>query len=198
MRTTMLVGLAAAVAMILANELLTLRGREADSFVRIDVMRLPLGILSGMGFIGAAAVFHADGIVVGVTTAATLWFVSVIGLCFGGGETLLGGVAFTFCLAVLSVVRLLEGHLSREHHGTLSIRISPGGPTDDALRDLLRGAGVGFERWSMRYGRAAAHRAVRCELRWHSGGEQTTPPSVVEHLAKLPGVEEVGFQHEAF
>lgn len=73
----------------------------------------------------------------------------------------------------------------------------PGGPTDDALRDVLRGAGVAFDRWSLRYGRAAAHRAVRCELRWHSRPAQAAPPPVVEQLAKLPGVEEVGFQHEA-
>ena len=44
-------------------------------------MRLPLGIRSGMGFIDAGAIVRRDNFVVGVTTAATLWFLTVIGLC---------------------------------------------------------------------------------------------------------------------
>jgi len=34
-------------------------------------MRLPLDILSGMGFIGACAIVRRDNLVVGITTAAT-------------------------------------------------------------------------------------------------------------------------------
>jgi uncharacterized membrane protein YhiD involved in acid resistance len=50
LRTTMLVSFAACVAMIQANLLLAVAGKTPDSFVVLDLMRLPLGILSGMGF----------------------------------------------------------------------------------------------------------------------------------------------------
>lgn len=83
LRTTLLVCLAASVAMIQTNLLIRTLGKTPDSFVVMDVMRLPLGILSGMGFIGAGAIVRRDNMVLGVTTAATLWFVTVIGLCFG-------------------------------------------------------------------------------------------------------------------
>jgi putative Mg2+ transporter-C (MgtC) family protein len=86
LRTTLLVCLAAAVAMIQTNLLLATKGRPTDSFIMLDLMRLPLGILTGMGFIGGGAILRRDGFVLGVTTAATLWFVTVIGLCFGGGS----------------------------------------------------------------------------------------------------------------
>ena len=56
LRTTMLVCLAATVAMIQVNLLLPMRGKVADSYVTLDLMRLPLGILSGIGFIGAGAI----------------------------------------------------------------------------------------------------------------------------------------------
>ncbi len=59
MRTTILVGLAASAAMIQANLLLGMSGRHADSFVMLDLMRLPLGILSGMGFIGGGVILAA-------------------------------------------------------------------------------------------------------------------------------------------
>src|SRR4051794_23049944 len=90
LRTTMLVCLAASVAMIQANILLGTVGKTPDSYVNFDVMRLPLGILSGMGFIGGGAILRRGNIVIGVTTAATLWFVTVMGLCFGGGQLTLG------------------------------------------------------------------------------------------------------------
>jgi len=72
LRTTMLVSLAASIAMMLSNSLLGTAGRPEKSFVTFDVMRLPLGILTGMGFIGAGAILRRDNMVLGVTTAATL------------------------------------------------------------------------------------------------------------------------------
>ena len=90
LRTSILVCLAACIAMLQVNLLLSLRGRTSDSFVMNDLMRLPLGILSGMGFIGAGAIVRRQKLVVGVTTAATMWFLTVLGLCFGGGQTILG------------------------------------------------------------------------------------------------------------
>ena len=90
LRTTILVCLAAAVAMIQMNLLLPLGGRTSDSFASLDLMRLPLGILTGVGFIGGGAILRRGNMIQGVTTAATLWIVTVIGLCLGGGQLALG------------------------------------------------------------------------------------------------------------
>jgi MgtC family len=73
--------------MIQMNVLLPLAGRSSNSFVMDDRTRLPLGILTGVGFIGGSAILHRGDITVGVTTAATLWPVPVIGLCIGGGQS---------------------------------------------------------------------------------------------------------------
>jgi putative Mg2+ transporter-C (MgtC) family protein len=73
LRTTVLVCMAASVAMIQMNLLLPTAGRPSDSFVMNDLMRLPLGILTGVGFIGGGVILRRDNIVIGVTTAATLW-----------------------------------------------------------------------------------------------------------------------------
>jgi hypothetical protein len=76
--------------MIQVNLLLPTAGRSADCFVMNDLTRFPLGILTGVGFIGAGAIIHRDNIVIGVTTAATLRYVTVIGLRLGGGRIWLG------------------------------------------------------------------------------------------------------------
>lgn len=108
MRTTLLVCLAAAIAMIQANLLLLTDGRPADSFVSMDILRLPLGVLTGVGFIGAGAIFRRDELVLGVTTAATLWFVTIIGLCFGAGQIGLGAAGALLALCTLSGLNSLS------------------------------------------------------------------------------------------
>ncbi len=90
LRTTCLVALAAALAMIKADPLLATSGKSQDSFAVMDVMRLHLGILSGIGFIGAGTILKRGQLVTGVTTAATRWFVTVVGRCLGGGQIGLG------------------------------------------------------------------------------------------------------------
>jgi len=72
MRTTLLVCLAASVATIQVNLLLPTEGRASDSFVMNDLMRLPLGILTGIGFVGGGAILRRDNIVTGVTTSRDL------------------------------------------------------------------------------------------------------------------------------
>src|SRR6202789_1282180 len=115
-RTNVLVCLAASLSMILANGMLGTAGKNSSSFSVLDLMRLPLGILSGMGFIGAGAILRRDGLVFGVTTAATLWFVTVIGLCFGGGQLALGVAATLLALLVVSALRWVDHNIKQERH----------------------------------------------------------------------------------
>src|ERR1700733_12134943 len=103
LRTTLLVCLAASLSMLQVNLLLPMAGKTSSSFAVMDLMRLPLGILSGMGFIGAGAIVRKDNFVHGLTTAATIWFVTVIGLCFGGGQIALGAVGSAIGIGILTV-----------------------------------------------------------------------------------------------
>jgi putative Mg2+ transporter-C (MgtC) family protein len=120
LRTTMLVCLAATVAMLQVNILLDTGGRRSDSFMMLDLMRLPLGILSGIGFIGAGAILRKGDMVQGVTTAATLWFVTVIGLCLGGGQIGLGLTSLALALIILWGLKWLELRMCEQMLATLT------------------------------------------------------------------------------
>jgi putative Mg2+ transporter-C (MgtC) family protein len=137
LRTTMLVSLAACVAMLQANLLLPVAGKPPDSFVTLDLMRLPLGILSGMGFIGAGAIVRRDNLVLGVTTAATLWFVTVIGLCFGGGQIALGFSALITGALIVTGLRQFERHMKEERQGTITVVSTDGRPSEQEIRASL-------------------------------------------------------------
>ena len=181
LRTTLLVCLAASLAMIQVNLLLPMAGRASDSFVTNDLMRLPLGILTGVGFIGGGAILRRDNIISGVTTAATLWYVTVIGLCLGGGQIALG-------LAALWGLERFELRLRREHSATLSLVLEGGPLTDDAIRRRLENAGLRIVGTRIAASKAGTHREISFDLREYRLPDQTAPPPVCEALAKDDGV----------
>jgi putative Mg2+ transporter-C (MgtC) family protein len=136
-RTTILVGVAASVAMIQANLLLSLGGKTPESFAQMDIMRLPLGILTGVGFIGGGAILRRGDMVAGVTTAATLWVMTVIGLCFGGGQFGLGIAATLLAVITLWVLKWFDMRIPREHRAMLVIVADAGGFPISELPDLI-------------------------------------------------------------
>ncbi|MDR3407799.1 MAG: MgtC/SapB family protein [Methylovirgula sp.] len=132
-RTMILVALAAALAMVQANILLPLAGKTGASFSIMDQMRLPLGILTGVGFIGGGTILRRGDLVTGVITAATLWVVTVIGLCFGGGQIYLGIAGTALTVFTLSALRWLDARIRREQRAILVLRAAP----DDGLSERL-------------------------------------------------------------
>src|SRR2546423_15715101 len=50
-----------------------------------DPTRIAAQIISGIGFLGAGAVLHSHGFVLGLTTAATIWVVAGGGMVLGSG-----------------------------------------------------------------------------------------------------------------
>src|SRR5258706_1598343 len=92
LRTNFLACVAAALAMMVSEVLFTQSAvalNPAASW-RPDPARLGAGILTGIGFLGAGTIMRLSNFVRGVTTAASLWFVTVLGLTFGSGLFSLG------------------------------------------------------------------------------------------------------------
>src|SRR5947209_13096004 len=65
--------------------LFTICSIELASHPGEDSTRIAAQIVNGIGFLGAGAILHARGSVTGLTTAATIWVVSAIGMAAGGG-----------------------------------------------------------------------------------------------------------------
>jgi putative Mg2+ transporter-C (MgtC) family protein len=188
LRTNLLVSLAACIAMIQANLLMNSVGKAPDSFVVLDLMRLPLGILSGMGFIGAGAILRKDNRISGVTTAATLWFVTVMGLCFGGGQLGLGGAALGLALIVLWAMKWIERKLPQTHYGSLVLVLNKNIPVEEEMRKSLRKEGYKLLSCGKAYTEHAEIRELRCQLSWEAPKEQLVQPGFIEALAHHPDV----------
>lgn len=67
--------------------------------------RIVQGIVTGIGFLGAGVIIHgSSGEVRGLTTAATMWAMTGIGLAVGSGHELLGAL-----LALLVYIIIASG-----------------------------------------------------------------------------------------
>ncbi|MBZ9797395.1 MgtC/SapB family protein [Mesorhizobium sp. ES1-4] len=181
LRTTILVGLAAAVAMIQANMLLDTMGKGADSFASMDVLRFPLGVLTGVGFIGGGAILRRGDLVTGVTTAATMWVMTVIGLAFGGGQFGLAGVATLLTLLTLQVLKWVDLKIRREHHAILSVSWPKSSPPD--LQQMVRPLGYGARLSMMEHDSSRDRFVYSFNLEWRQSDE--TQPSA-DVLALVP------------
>ncbi len=190
LRTTLLVCLAAAVTMVMVNLLISTKGKTPDSFVQLDMMRLPLGLLTGMGFIGAGAIVRKGESVQGVTTAATLWCVTIIGLAFGAGLIVLGSVAFGLALVVLTLVAQVEKVLPQQQDAYLTLVLAEGDFGDEEIRALLGAARCHVTHLTMGY-REQRLRFVECHLRYHARRNPSKPPPFVAALAGNPAVKKL-------
>ena len=78
----------------------------------MDPTRIIHGVVTGVGFLGAGSIMRQEGWVQGLTTAASIWMVSAIGVAVGvhAWGLAIGGTALT--LVVLEVYRWIEKKLT--------------------------------------------------------------------------------------
>jgi len=175
----MLVGLAASVAMIQTNILLPIDGKTPSSFAVMDLMRLPLGILTGVGFIGGGAILRYGANIRGVTTAATLWVVTVIGLCMGGGQLILGCAATVLVMTTLWLLKAVDLRLSRVHRARVTVETVLGGTTAGDVPPVLDQYDHRFIR---RRELKSGARLLTFEVRWSGQSRAAPPQALVEGL----------------
>ena len=76
-----------------------------------NVARVIQGIVTGIGFLGAGVIVKEGFSVRGLTTAASVWVVSAIGVALGAGFLLEGAIAVVLTLVALSLLRIVEDRL---------------------------------------------------------------------------------------
>ena len=96
LRTYTVVGTAAALFLLISKYGFTDR-------IVLDPSRVAAQIVTGIGFIGAGLIFVRDDRVAGLTTAATVWLVTGIGMASGAGLPLLA-VAATVAYFIVALV----------------------------------------------------------------------------------------------
>jgi putative Mg2+ transporter-C (MgtC) family protein len=101
LRTYTVVGTSAALFMLISKY--GFMNVLAESRVVLDPSRVAAQIVTGIGFIGAGLIFLHEDRVRGLTTAATVWLVTAIGMACAAGLLLLA-LAVTFAYFIVAFV----------------------------------------------------------------------------------------------
>ena len=107
-----------------------------------DTTRIAAQIVSGIGFLGAGAILHAHGAVVGLTTAATIWVVAAVGAAVGAGAYVEGVGTSVLIILVLVGLRPVERRLlNRRRKVNATIRVQRE-VRFDVIDDIVRACGL--------------------------------------------------------
>jgi putative Mg2+ transporter-C (MgtC) family protein len=142
LRTHLLVCLASAFLMLMAAEQ-ALWAHLPDAVVRIDPVRMAHGILTGVGFLCGGVIFRTEATVHGLTTAASLWITSALGMLFGVGMYPLAIGATLLVVLVLSALRLFDKVIPKQAVAQVILRFTrEGAPSEPELTAQLATLGV--------------------------------------------------------
>lgn len=188
MRTYAVVSMASALMMIVSiYGLPMVEGRPQDPG------RIAAQVVSGIGFLGAGVIFMRRNVVHGLTTAASLWAVSGVGLATGGGLKVTAIAATFFLLLISGGLRPVKKHLfhqdSNEHRVRLHIS-----DTSTIMRDIqkLSNAEPEFEITSFDFessiNKAKSVMELRIKVR-----DSDDAIIIVQKMEHLPGVERLGW-----
>ena len=126
--------------------------------------------------------------ILGVTTAATLWFVTVVGLCFGGGQNALGVAGALMSVGILRGLKLIEHRLRQERPAELRIRWRADDFDLDSALATIGASTLKVSNFAIKHTVAERIEELRCSVRRRILPGERSPPSEVLELARRPGV----------
>ena len=107
----------------------------SDVGQRRDSARIAAQVVSGIGFLGAGTILREGLTIKGLTTAASLWMVSAIGLAVGSGMYILSTVATILTMLTLITLHSWEKRFSLKNNKErrfvrVTVKNLPGAITD--------------------------------------------------------------------
>ena len=139
MRTFTLICMGSAAAMLISIWI----PQCYPNFLNGDPGRIAAQVLTGIGFLGAGAIMQSHGSIHGLTTAACIWVVAVIGLAVGAGMYVpaLIGTGLTLVILV-SLERLEKRMFLNGVNKILTIICTTATPDLKAVRKILESKNI--------------------------------------------------------
>lgn len=185
LRTHILVCMGSALFMVTSIDMAAMYGH----FSPVDPTRIAAQVVTGIGFLGAGAIIRYGWSIRGLTTAASIWAVSAIGLTAGAGLYKPAAITTLIVLAVLFLSRfedLMETHM---HGKVLSVMLSLGGKTGlDEIKSIIEVYGGRIRKITSEDVPGGKSRKFIFDVMVYYSIHQK---DIVSDTAALPGVEEV-------
>lgn len=146
-------------------------------------VRMMAGIATGIGFLGAGAIIQSRGSVFGLTTAATVWMASALGVSAALGEYVLTAVVTALTLIILTVLSLIPFEAIRRETRQYELTFSPETPVSSITSpSYLEEAGLEATFWGLDVKESEA------VALWLTRGTAEAHEAAIERLASTQGI----------
>jgi putative Mg2+ transporter-C (MgtC) family protein len=154
--------------------------------IRTDPTRMAQGIMTGIGFLGAGVIFKEGLTVRGLTTAASIWVTSALGVLIGIGFWMPALIGTFATIAVLSVFRIIENRMPSEFYAHHHLRFRREAVlAEEEVRKLIGDYGFSVANLSSRLVNEGKFYEYRMVIR---SRERDNAQALTQHLLKLPEV----------
>lgn len=167
-----------------------------DSYAGIapfDPARLAAGVVTGIGFLGAGTIMRYKSSVRGLTTAASLWVVTGIGLAVGTGLYL--GAVVTTGIAVVALMffgRLEHVMIRKDWYKTIIIDTKDGMEQLKGVRDILSEYGCDITDFEVdRSNDDSSAMVLKVGIKLHTSRHND---QLIQDIAGLSGVKKVKWE----
>src|SRR5262245_22862819 len=150
-----------------------------------DPTRIAAQIISGIGFLGAGAVLHSHGFVLGLTTAATIWVVAGVGMALGSGLYLVAVFTTGMSLITLYFLSFIEDKIQGRKSYSYSLVVTDLNLALASINKVLQETSVAAA--SFNFKKKAGHYRVWFNLII----ARETNLKIIQRLSEIPEITQV-------
>ncbi|OGP71754.1 MAG: methyltransferase [Deltaproteobacteria bacterium RBG_13_60_28] len=193
LRTNILVCVGSCLLMMLSLHMEALhRHLEMEqTVVRLDPARIASYAIASMGFLGAGAIITGKGTVRGLTTAASLWIVTGMGLAVGAGYIFPAVFSMAISLLILYGFRRIKAIFPRDEHTVLTLKYDKMDKPLDQVKKILNDYAVSVH--FINYKVEFPSEAVTYRMRLQSK-ENRPWGQIVKKISESQGLKEITWE----
>ena len=159
-----------------------------------DPARLAAGVVTGIGFLGAGTIMRYKASVRGLTTAASLWVVTGIGLAVGTG--LYFGAIVTTGIAVIALMffgRLEHVMIRKDWYKTVVVEMKDGMEQLKGIRDVLSEYDSEITDFEVERSKDGANMVLKVGIKLSTARHNA---QLIQDMAHLEGIKSVKWEAE--
>lgn len=158
--------------------------------VELDPSRVAAQVVSGIGFLGAGTIMFRRDVILGLTTAASLWAVAAVGLAVGGGLYVSALATTLLVVVILAGIKPLERHLFRNRRARALQLVLEKTTSLASIEEAVTAADVRMKHLVVHH--TSSEEEYRVEIMLSKTHKKKLIP-LVEKLHALEGVREVSY-----
>lgn len=188
LRTHLIVAMASAAFMVTSAFFSQFQGYDLiPKAPEVDASRIAASVVSGIGFLAGGVILKSGATVEGLTTAASMWLATAVGLMSGAGMFIESIAVAVMGVAALSFLRRFEEKKESFIHRKVSVTV---GDEDDSTQFLQTMSATGVRMSHFDYEKDVVERKVIIKFEAHIPAKMGAD-AFIRQVDTMKGVKQV-------